>query len=97
MMITREYRPIALQPGALPVTVTVAINFIQIDSRNPDISMRAPFDKVRIASDSFAGNPVWKVTAEASKDLWWQVTLNEDDGAELAGLIAQARTAAHNL
>ncbi|HEX8590633.1 hypothetical protein [Pseudomonas sp.] len=97
MMITREYHPVAQPPGALPVTVSVAINFVQFDVRNPAISLRAPFAQVRIESATFAGNPVCKVTGEASKDQWWQVTLSAEDGAELAGLIAEARTAAHSL
>ncbi|WP_163003679.1 hypothetical protein [Pseudomonas viridiflava] len=97
MMITREYHPVASVPHALPVTVTVAVNFVQFDSRNPDMSMRASFDQVRIESSIFAGQPVLKVTGEASKDQWWQVTLNIEDGSELAGLIAQARTVEHNL
>ncbi|MCH5654038.1 MULTISPECIES: hypothetical protein [Pseudomonas] len=97
MMITREYHPVASVPQALPVTVTVAVNFVQFDSRNPSMSMRASFAQVRIESDTFAGQPVWKVTGEASKDQWWHVTLNKEDGPELAGLIAQARTAAHGL
>jgi hypothetical protein len=41
MMMTRTYHPLAQVPGALPVTVTVAINFVQFDVRNPDISLRA--------------------------------------------------------
>lgn len=97
MMMTRKYHPLAQMSGALPVTVTVAINFVQFDVRNPDMSLRAPFDRVRIESATFAGGPVCKVIAEASENQFWQVTLNIEDGAELGGLIAQAITAAHNL
>lgn len=97
MMITREYHPMAQPSGALPVKVTVAINFIQFDVRHPDISLRTPFARVRIESATFAGVPACKVVAEASPDQWWQLTLRVEDGAELAELIAEARTAAHNV
>ncbi len=97
MMITREYHPLAQPSGALPVNVTVAIDFVQFDVRNPDISLRAPFTQVRVESTTFAGVPAYKVIAEASQNQWWQLTLRVEDGAELAGLIAEARTAAHNL
>ncbi|MFL6970084.1 hypothetical protein ACJ6X8_28030 [Pseudomonas alvandae] len=97
MMMTREYNPLAQLSGALPVKVTVAINFVQFDVRNPDISLRAPFDRIRIESATFAGAPVCKVIAEASENQWWQLTLNIEDGAELGGLIAQAITAARSL
>lgn len=97
MMMTREYHPLAQMPGALPVTVTVAINFVQFDVRNPDISLRAPFDRVRIESATFDRKPVCKVIAEASDNQFWQLTLNIEDGAELGGLIAEAIKAAHKL
>ncbi|MGE8349001.1 MAG: hypothetical protein ACN6P5_00455 [Pseudomonas protegens] len=97
MMITREYHPLAQMAGALPVNVTVAINFVQFDVRNPDVRLRAPFERVRIESATFAGVPVCKVIAEAGDNQWWQLTLTIEDGAELGGLIAQAITAAKNL
>lgn len=97
MMMTRTYHPLAQAPGALPVTVTVAINFVQFDVRNPDISLRAPFDRVRIESATFGGVAVCKVSGEAGDNQFWQVTLNTEDGAELAGMIAEARTAAQSL
>lgn len=96
-MITREYYAVASIPNALPVTVTVAVNFVQFDSRNPDMSMRASFDQVRIEPSMFAGQQVLKVIGEASRDQWWHVTLNIEDGSELAGLIAQARSVEHSL
>lgn len=91
MMTTREYHSVAALRQALPMTVTIAIDFVQFDSRNPDMSMRAPLDKLRIESSAYAGSPVWKVTGEVNKDHWWQVTLNAEDGAELGALIAEAR------
>lgn len=96
-MITREYRPVASLPNALPVKVTVAAGFVQIDSRNPDMSMRAPLNQVRIESASFAGQPASKVNGEASTDQWWQVTLTVDDGADLAGVIAGVQSAVQRL
>ncbi|MDY4299409.1 hypothetical protein SO486_05285 [Pseudomonas salmasensis] len=97
MMTTRKYHPLAQMPDALPVTVTVAINFVQFDVRNPDISLRAPFDRMRIESATFGGKPACKVIAEVSDNHFWQLTLNIDDGAELGGLITEAITVAHNL
>lgn len=97
MMITREYTPLAQPSGALPVKVTVAINFVQFDVRNPDVSLRAPFAHVRIEPTTFAGIPACKVIGEASQDQWWQLTLREEDGAELACLMAEAGAAANNL
>lgn len=97
MMLTRKFNPVAQLSGALPINVTVAINFVQFDVRNPDISLRSPFDQVRIESATFAGGPVCKVIGEASDKQFWHLTLSVDDGAELAGMIAEARTAAHNL
>jgi len=93
MMITREYHPVASHSDSLPVKVTVGVSFVQFDSRNPDMSMRAPFGKIEIQSSTYAGQKVLKVHAGASADHWWQMTLSVDDGAELAGLIAQAGSA----
>lgn len=92
-MITREYRAVASRPEALPLKVTVAAGFVQFDSRNPDMSMRAPLNQVRIEHSTFAGQPVAKVNGEASPDQWWQVTLTADDGVDLAGVIAEVRSA----
>lgn len=97
MMVTREYHPVASLPNALPVKVTVAAGFVQFDSRNPDMSMRAPLNQLRIESATFAGHPATKVTGEASSDQWWQVTLSVDDGADLAGVIAEVRSALQRL
>lgn len=97
MMITRKYHPVASFAQALPVEVTVAVNFVQFDSRNPAIRMRAPFNKLRIDRDTFNGAPVVKVIGETSTDLWWEVTLNATDGGELVELIAEMREAVKSL
>jgi hypothetical protein len=97
MMITREYRPVALPPGAAPVKVTVAINFVQFDFPNPYMSMRSTFSQLRIEDVPFAGFAVARVTGEATKDQWWHVSLTREDGAELRALIDQAKAAAASL
>lgn len=96
-MITREYRAVASLPEALPLKVTVGVGFVQFDSRNPDMSMRAPLNQVRIEYTTFARLPVAKVNGEASTDQWWQVTLTSDDGADLEGVITEVRSAVRSL
>jgi len=97
MLETREYRPVAALDGAAPVKFKVTLQSLFVEFGQPYVKLSSALGHVRFERQPFGLQRLQAVRVTGGASGLWEVTLMQEDAAELQGVIDQAVKAAAGL
>lgn len=96
---TRLYRPAVSLNQAQPVKFEVSPAHLHVTIGQPYTKLASRLSHLRFSEDTlgFERMPVVKVFGGTGSDLYWEIALTPEDGADLKAAIAQVLDAASKL